>query len=343
MCEEREPISISIVLPVFNVTDHIERCVQSVMSQSFPCTECIIVDDASTDDSIAKCEQLIDSYRGPIEFKILHHELNRGLSAARNTGTDAATSDYILYLDSDDELTPDCLEKLSQSVYDDASVEMVLGYYDYITNDHPTVYNKQHLRRRVNINSLEAVRNYFYNNEGWFPIQVWNKLVKRDFLVRNHIAFIEGILFEDNPWTYSVFKYLSHLYIVPEITYHYYKRADSIWISSTLEVKAKYFGMIFEGFASDFTPGEEAREASFYLRNFCQYYLNYPEMPPYKRTADRFKKALQDGHHKKELVFLFLTEQASKTSIGRFLFPFVLKARIALLYPFRRLTSLKAN
>ena len=93
---------VTIVIPVYQVSEYVERCVCSVMAQSYPYLECIIVDDATQDDSIVKCEQLIAAYKGPIRFRILHHGQNRGLSAARNTGTKVATGDYLYYLDSDD-------------------------------------------------------------------------------------------------------------------------------------------------------------------------------------------------------------------------------------------------
>ena len=95
-------------MPVYNVSLYVERCVQSVMNQTYPATECIIVDDASTDDSLARCKRLTDKYKGRTEFTFVLHDTNRGLSAARNTGTYLAKSDYIYYVDSDDEMTPDC-------------------------------------------------------------------------------------------------------------------------------------------------------------------------------------------------------------------------------------------
>ena len=83
-------ITISVVMPVYNVAPYVERCLLSVMQQTRPAEECLIIDDASTDNSIALCERLIANYDGPTRFTILHHDHNRGLSAARNTGTDAA-------------------------------------------------------------------------------------------------------------------------------------------------------------------------------------------------------------------------------------------------------------
>ena len=90
---------VSVVIPVYQVSGYIERCIRSVMAQTFTDIECIIVDDASQDDSIEKCERLIGEYDGPIRFRILRHKENRGLSAARNTGAKAATGEWIFFIE----------------------------------------------------------------------------------------------------------------------------------------------------------------------------------------------------------------------------------------------------
>ena len=118
---------VSIIIPVYQVSAYVERCLSSVMAQSYSQLECIIVNDATQDDSIAKCERLISDYSGPISFHIIHHECNQGLSAARNTGTKAATGDYIYYIDSDDDMTPDCIEKLVNAAQMHPDAEMVVG------------------------------------------------------------------------------------------------------------------------------------------------------------------------------------------------------------------------
>ena len=118
---------VSIIIPVFRISGYIQRCIESVINQTYKDIECIIVDDGTQDDSIEKCEKLIKEYKGPIIFKIIHHEVNRGLSAARNTGTDAATGKYLYYLDSDDYISSNCIEKLVSYAIEDESIEMVQG------------------------------------------------------------------------------------------------------------------------------------------------------------------------------------------------------------------------
>ena len=88
------------------MSDYIERCIMSVMNQTYSGPiECILVDDCSPDDSIFKCQKLINNYLGNIEFKIIRHKENLGLSGARNTGTKISCGEYLFYLDSDDEIT----------------------------------------------------------------------------------------------------------------------------------------------------------------------------------------------------------------------------------------------
>lgn len=105
-------MNVSIIIPIYNVASYIEECLRSVMLQTYQGKmERLMVDDCGTDDSIAIAEKMIANYSGPIKFQIMHHEYNRGLSAARNIGTLQATGGYLYYLDSDDEITIDCIKK----------------------------------------------------------------------------------------------------------------------------------------------------------------------------------------------------------------------------------------
>ena len=131
---ETKALKVSIIIPVYNVAPYIGDCLQSVMRQTYAGSmECLLVDDCGEDDSMAIVERMIAEYNanlnanlnegGGIQFRILHHERNRGLSAARNTGTFAAVGEYLYYLDSDDEITDDCIEKLMQRVMENPDIE----------------------------------------------------------------------------------------------------------------------------------------------------------------------------------------------------------------------------
>ena len=175
--------SVSIVIPVYNVAPYLERCLQSVIQQTHPATECIIVDDASTDDSVARCERLLNKYTGTTQFVIVHHHHNRGLSAARNTGTNLATSDYIYYLDGDDEITPDCIEKLVAPTVHDDTIEMVMGAHR-VNSSMKHFLGRWYTTQRTcfikdmptELQTNEEVYRWYYNEVR--PVCVWNKLLK---------------------------------------------------------------------------------------------------------------------------------------------------------------------
>ena len=104
---------VSIIIPVYNVEPYIEECLLSVSSQTMTeGVECIIVDDCGKDNSMSIAERFIEEYIGKISFSIIHHGSNRGLSAARNTGIKAAKGEYVYFLDSDDTITADCIQRM---------------------------------------------------------------------------------------------------------------------------------------------------------------------------------------------------------------------------------------
>ena len=94
---------ISILVPIYGVEHYIERCARSLFEQTYPDIEYVFVDDCSSDQSIAVLEKVMEDYplRKP-HVKIIHHERNKGLSAARNTALEASAGDYVMHVDSDD-------------------------------------------------------------------------------------------------------------------------------------------------------------------------------------------------------------------------------------------------
>ena len=105
-------MKVSIIVPVYNVSNYIVKCLDSIIAQTFHSIECILVDDCGHDDSIEKAQRYINQYSGHISFMIIHHNKNKGLSGARNTGINISTGDYLFFLDSDDAITPNCIETL---------------------------------------------------------------------------------------------------------------------------------------------------------------------------------------------------------------------------------------
>lgn len=306
--------TVSIVFPVYQVSDYIERSLGAVMNQTFPGIECIIVDDATRDDSVEKIERLIGRYTGSIRFIILHHKENRGLSAARNTGTDAATGDYVYYLDSDDEITPDCIEKLVKATEVFPNAEMVIG------NSH-TIKDGQVVRTMVKDDAPSIIRTNddFFNcyHQQKISVTAWNKLIKRPFIEENHLRFKEGIIHEDVLWMFYVAKYLSKVVVSQDITYYYYKRPGSIMESATGDEVGKSYSIIYEEILHHLSPGHENRELSRYVEGFCKRYLTYrATFPEYEGLFELFQSKSSEHECKMAQNRLRLTSLMSRLPFG---------------------------
>lgn len=165
----------------------------------------------------------------------------------------------------------------------------------------------------------------------------WNKLISKRFLIENDLGYREGVIHEDYLWIFYVVKYLRHLCAIPEITYHYCIRPLSICTGTSKSEKAFYLGIIFEDMASHFTPGEEAREAKFYLDLFYQFFYNNLGIESYKRTLPLFEKALTGSEYQRERRRLWVLRLSSKSEFWRWTFFFCIRIHAYLRNPYRRL------
>ena len=316
-------LKVSIIIPVYNVSNYIEGCISSVMKQTYSYIECIIVDDASPDDSIEKCENMIVNYQGPINFIILRHEQNRGQAAARNWGLEVAKGEYVYFLDSDDEITPDCIEKLARPIAKDISIEVTQGNFLWIKKagktPRPAIDIPAH---GCDYNTREAVRKCFFEDK--MPYSV-NKLISKSYLIQNQLRFKEGIFWEDVLWLHFFTKNLCHIYLVPDVTYLYYRRPHSTTTGMAREEKVKHYAVVYEEIANSLTPGEEDKEALLYLHPFCQRYLVARGDARLQHAYSVFYKALSDGGHQEALKRLKRVRMITGHAVSRWLFEVALK------------------
>ena len=189
-----QDILVSIIIPVYKVEPYILRCVESVLNQTYRHLEVILVDDCSPDQSmelVINHIQNLEKTKG-VAFKLCKHDVNQGLSAARNTGMKVASGDYVYFLDSDDEIVPTCIELLVKGSEH--------GSYDVINGD------------------FETVREIY--------VTAWNKLVRREVLTG--WGFKEGIIHEDELWSFTLVNRVMSYKNIQEKTYIYYRNSNSI-------------------------------------------------------------------------------------------------------------------
>lgn len=217
-------MKISIIVPVYNVEQYIKECFDSIAAQTYKGEiECIFVDDCGQDNSVAVLEKLIAEYYGPIQFSIVHHEHNKGLSGARNTGIRHAQGDYLYFIDSDDSITSDCIEKLAALAEKYPGVDIVQGstksrmnWLQLKRDQVPEFSNKFKWIRRT------LLKRYV------IPMTAWNKLVRRNFLLKHQLYFVEGMVHEDEIWNFMLAKYVHCISFCYEPTYNYRENENGI-------------------------------------------------------------------------------------------------------------------
>lgn len=234
--------SISIIIPVYNVERFIKDCLQSVIGQTYIGEiECILVNDCTPDKSIDIAEKAIKNYRGNIKFRFIHHKQNRGLSAARNSGLEQAQGEYVYFLDSDDEITPNCIEELTRPLQNKK--------YDFIIGNYKTSGTIWHKTPELLLNTGELSNNkdiiYAYYSYQWY-MMAWNKLCKTNFLKEHNLYFKEGLIHEDDLWSFQLACSAQCIYIVNKVTYIYKLRENSIITSNKLDLHIQSLILIIQ-------------------------------------------------------------------------------------------------
>lgn len=208
-------MKISVIIPIYKVETFIERCVTTLMEQTLHEVEYIFVDDATPDSSIQILEKVIARYperKGQVS--IVHHEENKGLPAARNTGLALATGEYIFHCDSDDYVESTMLEEL----YHAAQVQEA----DIVWCDWNLTFseNERYMKQPCFDTPMEALKAML---SGGMKFNVWNKLVRRSIYTDNNIQFPSGYGMGEDMTMMMLFAHAQKIAYVPKAYYHYIK------------------------------------------------------------------------------------------------------------------------
>lgn len=202
---------VSVIIPVYGVEQFIVRCAESLMRQTLGDVEFIFVDDASPDGSIGKLREVVGKYPWR-NVKVLTHDVNKGLPAARNMGLAVATGDYVFHCDSDDYLEADALEVLYRKAMEE---EADIVWCDYFL-DYPN--GKRLLRQPSHATAEEALRAML---RGTMKYNVWNKLARRSLYTDNAITFPAGYAMGEDLTMVKLFALAHKVAYVGRGLYHY--------------------------------------------------------------------------------------------------------------------------
>lgn len=211
----------SVIVPVYNVEQYLDKCLASILGQTYKDFECIIVDDGSPDNSNVI---IIDKYVKLDErFKVLHQK-NMGLSAARNAGLAIAQGDYIVFVDSDDHISNEYLEKFALKIANTDADIVICGFIEVRTNSQETVYFNEPSTEVIKQNILADI----------WPSYAWNKCYKK-YLFEN-IRFPVGKIFEDLLTIPELCLSAKKIVCIPDKLYYYNRQnMNSITASMTAE------------------------------------------------------------------------------------------------------------
>ncbi len=246
---------ISITVPIYNAEKYLEKCVDSIIAQTYKDVEIILVNDGSVDSSGAICDEYS---KRDSRIKVIHKE-NGGLSSARNAGLDVASGEYVSFVDSDDWIENDMIETLYNACASNGAEIACGGRYD--------VYPKSTIvglcpQKTECITVQEMIKKLFASTE--CDCSVCDKLFKRSLF--NEIRFPLGQINEDEAIFYNLLTNVNQVSMVNKPLYNYFHRASSISTSDFTERKLVYLdnAIKIKTFVQEKYPELQYEAESFY-------------------------------------------------------------------------------
>ena len=268
--------TVTVIVPVYNTAPYLSECVESIRRQSHENLEILLVDDGSTDGGGAICDEFAKVDR---RIRVFHQE-NRGLSAARNRGLDAANGQYICFVDSDDTIGETMVEDLLNTL---KSADADMALCNILRNGRATPMPPEIL-------GPDAYLEKLLGPEVWYYITMPNRLCRRELW--DGLRFPEGFLHEDEAVIYPLAARCRRIAIRAEALYCYRTRPDSITArpgiahSDKLRFLAERILFCRE---RNWRKGLDANCLRF-CHTFWEFYLGFPENPKYfRRMEDALK------------------------------------------------------
>lgn len=208
---------ISVVIPVYNAEDYIKRCLESIQKQTYENLEIIVVNDGSTDNTQKVVEEM---WQRDQRIRLIQKE-NDGVSAARNDGVAATTGKYIYFIDSDDYVENDIIEKLYKAISSQGELS-VCGFTTVFMNKEDVPFSLYDSTSIISIEQyLEKMSQYLYSV---YYGSLWNKMYVAGIIKKNNLKFRKDIsLAEDFIFNLDYLQYVEKVTMLPECMYYYYQ------------------------------------------------------------------------------------------------------------------------
>lgn len=225
-------IIFSIVVPVYNVENYLEKCINSIIHQNFKNYELILINDGSTDSSCKICENFATNFE---QINYINQK-NSGVASARNKGIQLAQGDYVIFVDSDDFL---CADNALKEIY---NLIIVNNSPDLILHEAIRLAPNGTVEKKNNTNSfigkdnfIKEFKNLVYSE--LYNAVPWNKIIKREILIHNNLYFPENVKAEDAGWCAELLGHIKTFTVYQNPMYTYRKYRDNS-LSSSINIQS---------------------------------------------------------------------------------------------------------
>lgn len=250
---------VSVIVPIYNIEEFVCRCVRSIQQQTFANLEIILVDDGSTDQSGAICDELaVEDHR----VRVIH-KLNGGLSDARNVGLRAASGELITLIDGDDYVAADYIENLLRP-FGDVNVDISVSGFEKVLPEADTESSGGNCVAYSVMSRDEGLTRLFYQKG--ITTSAWGKMYRS--VLFEGVDYPVGEIHEDLPVTYQLLNKARMLAVVDSKDYYYVQHGNSITAQKNIERRMPALGFAAE--AVQFFEGEEALRAAAQSRLFME-------------------------------------------------------------------------
>ena len=283
-----ETALISVIVPVYNVAQYLEKSIASIQQQTYQNLEIILVDDGATDESGRLCEQIAEQD----ERVLVYHKENEGLSQARNDGLKQAHGDYVIFIDSDDYIHSEMIASLYQQlVKEDADVSSCGVMNVYANSESPQTENQDDY---FVCDTETFLKEYLIGEK--IPGTICNKLIKKEIAAQ--LTFPKGLIYEDAYYHFDLVKVTKKYVVNTKPYYYYFHRGDSITTKPYAEKDLAYIDIYQKFYTEVIKEYPNLTEVAFFRLAYAHFFIldkmlldeNFKEFKDYPRIYRYLKQ-----------------------------------------------------
>lgn len=292
---------LSVIVPIYNVEPYLERCVHSILNQTYPNIEIILVDDGSPDKCGEICDKLAQQDK---RIKVIHKK-NGGLSDARNAGLDIASGDLIGFVDSDDYVHPAFYDTLYKNMVDN-DADLSMCDYKAVTDLSGSIYDfDNNVKVLNNIEALEMLFTYYCQ----IFVIVWNKLYRKE--VFKDFRFEVGKIHEDEFISYKILHQSNRIAFSDARLYYYFQSPNSI-IHAAFSEKKLHYAEAMEARLDYFNKYQLPDFYNQTLQRYCIWLLSF-----YYKNRSMMSRPIRRGMRERIRLYCSILIERGLTNTSR--------------------------